>query len=56
MNRQEELEREFEARKEIKRVKRHPAYWWDYFLLWLLSRGVISIKVANRFRWVIGKK
>jgi len=32
--------------------KEHPIRWrYGYIVLWLLSKGIISIKLANKIQW-----
>lgn len=42
-----------EIYEEIQKMKRHPAYWWNYFMLWCASKGWISVKTLNKVRWSI---
>ena len=40
-----------EAQNLIKRMKRHPAWYWNLLMLWLCSKGLISIRLVNKLRW-----
>jgi len=44
-------------KKEIdfNKIKRHPACWWNYLLLWLATKKIISLGVLNKLKWTIKK-
>ena len=39
--------------EKMQNIKNHPAYYWNYAIVWLASKGLISIKVLNKLRWSI---
>jgi hypothetical protein len=41
---------------EIEKLKRHPGYWWNYLLIWLLSKNILDTKIINKLLWRIKKK
>ena len=40
----------------MKYITKDPRFWWNYLLLWLASRGILSIKMVNKLKWTIKKE
>ena len=36
---------------DFKNLKYKPWFWWNYLLLFLLSKNIISVKMVNKIGW-----
>jgi hypothetical protein len=39
----------------MKNIKWFPLFWWNYLLIWLATKKIISIKLVNKIAWRIEK-